>query len=188
MRRRAFPMLPELFKSEDRVRILRYTSERKSVSVRSVATGTGVSSPVVSRYLSVLIHQGLCEREGRTISWVSSPVSTELKRFMNFFLVDEHLPSLECAKGIGLYGSWARGTNTYESDLDLWILLDEYDQELELTIAEFQHALSQKIGYDVHTFILTKKKIRDLPSRDPPFYREFIKDHWVIRGEGIDIA
>jgi len=181
-------MLPELFKSEDRVRILRYTSERKSVSVRSVATGTGVSTPVVSRYLRILIHHRLCQREGRTISWVLSPVSTELKRCMNMLLVDEHLPPLEWARGIGLYGSWARGTNTYESDLDLWIFVDFYDQELELTIAEFQHALSQKIGYDVHTFILTKKKVRDLPSRDPPFYREFIKDHCVIRGEGIDIA
>mgnify|MGYP003774060237 CR=1 FL=1 len=170
------------------MRILRYTSERESVNVHSVATSTGISAPVVSRYLARLVHYGLCERKGRTISWVSSPITVELKRFMNILLVYEHLPHLPWAKSIGLYGSWARGTNTHESDLDIWILVDEYTVDLEDTIAQFRHALSQKIGYDVHIFILTPQKLRELPSRDLPFYHEFKKDCCILRGEGIDFT
>ena len=66
-------MLPELFKSEDRVRILRYVAERKNVTVQTTAQGTGVSKPVVSRYLNLLIEKGLCERSGRENSMGAIP-------------------------------------------------------------------------------------------------------------------
>jgi len=103
-------------------------------------------------------------------------------------LLDEHLPSPEWAKGIGIYGSWARGTNTRESDLDLWILVDTYSRDLEFQVAGFQHELAHVLGYEVHTLILTKEKVRDLSRKDAPFYEEFRRDYVVIRGEGIDKA
>jgi predicted nucleotidyltransferase len=181
-------LLPELFKSDDRVRILRYVSERKSVTVQSTAEATGVSKPVVSRYLNALREQGLCERTGRKISWVQSPRGSAVKRFLNIVLLDEHLPSPEWAKGIGIYGSWARGTNTMESDLDLWILVDTYSRDLEFQVAGFQHELAQALGYEVHSLILTREKLRDLSRKDAPFHEEFIRDYVVIRGEGIDKA
>jgi len=181
-------MLPELFKSDDRVRILRYVSERKSVTVQSTSQGTGVSKPVVSRYLNMLIEKGLCERTGRIISWVHSPLGSAVKRLLNVALLNEHLNSQGWAKGIGIYGSWARGTNTTESDLDLWIMVDTYSQEIEFKIAELQHKLAHTVGYEVHTLILTKEKLRDLSRKDAPFYEEFMKDQIVIRGAGIDKA
>jgi predicted nucleotidyltransferase len=181
-------LLPELFKSDDRVRILRYVSERKSVTVQSTAEATGVSKPVVSRYLNALREQGLCDRTRRKISWVQSPRGSAVKRFLNIVLLDEHLPSPEWAKGIGIYGSWARGTNTRESDLDLWILVDTYSRDLEFQVAGFQHELAHVLGYEVHTLILTREKVRDLSRKDAPFYEEFRRDYVVIRGEGIDKA
>lgn len=187
-KRGSFIMLPELFKSDDRVRILRYVSERKSVTVQSTAQRTGVSKPVVSRYLKLLREKGLCERTGRTISWVHSPLGSALKRLLNVVLLNEHLTSHVWARGIGIYGSWARGTNTSESDLDLWILVETYSPERELRIAEMQHTLAHTLGYEVHTLLLTKEKLRDLSRKDTPFYEEFMKDQIVIRGVGIDKA
>jgi len=181
-------LLPELFKSDDRVRILRYVSERKSVTVQSTAEATGVSKPVVSRYLNALREQGLCDRTRRKISWVQSPRGSAVKRFLNIVLLDEHLPSPEWAKGIGIYGSWARGTNTRESDLDLWILVDTYSRDLEFQVAGFQHELAHVLGYEVHTLILTREKVSELSRKDAPFYEEFRRDSVVIRGEGIDKA
>ncbi|HUU74978.1 MAG TPA: nucleotidyltransferase domain-containing protein [Methanoregulaceae archaeon] len=170
------------------MRILRYVSERKSVTVQSVAEATGVSKPVVSRYLNMLREVGLCERTGRKISWVPSPRGSAVKRFLNIVLLDEHIPSPGWARGIGTYGSWARGTNTIESDIDLWILVDSYSQDIELKIAELQHTLAHALGYEVHTLILTKEKVEGLQHKDAPFYEEFKKDHVVIRGVGIDKA
>jgi predicted nucleotidyltransferase len=181
-------MLPELFKSDDRVRILRHISERKSVTVQSTAQSTGVSKPVVSRYLHVLEEKSLCERTGRTISWLPTPLGSAVKRLLNIVMLHENLPSPRWARGIGIYGSFARGTNTIGSDLDLWILVGKYAPEIELKVAELQHALSHTIGYEVHTLLLTKEKLQELSLKDSPFYFEFMKDHIVLRGEGIDKA
>ncbi len=43
--------LPERFRSEDRLRILRDVAERENVTVQTVAKATRVSKPVVSRYM-----------------------------------------------------------------------------------------------------------------------------------------
>lgn len=79
-------MIPELFKSEDRLRILRYVAERENVTVQTVAKATRVSKPVVSRYMHLLIKNGLCKRTGRILSWVPSPVGSAMNRFLNVVL------------------------------------------------------------------------------------------------------
>lgn len=178
-------MLPELFKSEDRVKIIRYVAERKKVTVQTTAQGTSVSKPVVSRYLNWLIEKGFCQRSGREIAWVQSPVGSAIKRFLNIVLIDAHLHSTAWAVGVGIYGSFARGTNTIESDIDLWVLVAECSSDTEFQIADLQYSLSHILGYEVHTLLLTREKLEDLSHNDAPFYEEFIRDHLVIRGEGI---
>ena len=178
-------MLPELFKSEDRLRMLRYVAERENVTVQTVAKATHVSKPVVSRYMHVLVRNGLCKRTGRTLSWVPSPVGSAMKRFLNILLLDEHLLPTPWAESIGMYGSFARGTNTAGSDVDVWILVSAYSHEIEAHVAELRHSLSHSLGYDVHILILTRKKLQDLSFQDPPFYEEFMKDQVVIRGDAI---
>ncbi len=66
--------------------------------------------------------------------------------------------------------------------------VDTYSRDLEFQVAGFQHELAHALGYEVHTLILTKEKVRDLSRKDAPFYEEFIRDYVVIRGEGIDKA
>jgi predicted nucleotidyltransferase len=178
-------MLPELFKSEDRLRILRYVAEREIVTVQTVAKATAVSKPVVSRYMHVLIKSGLCTRTGRILSWIPSPVGSAMKRFLNIILLDEHLPHAPWAEGIGIYGSFARGTNNAGSDVDVWILVSEHSQEVETHVAELRHTLSHSLGYDVHMLLLTRKKLQDLSQKDPPFYEEFMKDQVVVQGAAI---
>lgn len=92
------------------------------------------------------------------------------------------------ATGIGMYGSWARGTNTTGSDLDLWILVKQYTADLEFQIALYRHDLSHELGCEIHLLLLTEEKIQDLRRKDLPFYEEFIKDQVGIRGAGIDNA
>jgi len=178
-------MLPELFKSEDRLRILRYVAERENVTVQTVAAATRVSKPVVSRYLHLLTERGLCERTGRILSWVPSPVGSAIKRLLNIVLLDSHLPSAGWAEGIGIYGSFARGTNTAGSDVDIWILVAQHSKEIEFQIAELRHTLSHALGYDVHILLLTREKLQDLSQKDAPFYDELMRDQLVIRGASI---
>ncbi|HOB60202.1 MAG TPA: nucleotidyltransferase domain-containing protein [Methanoregulaceae archaeon] len=56
---------------------------------------------------------------------------------------------------MGIYGSFARGTNTAGSDVDIWILVSKHSLEIEAHTAELRHTLSHSLGYDVHMLILT---------------------------------
>jgi predicted nucleotidyltransferase len=178
-------MLPELFKSEDRLRILRYVAERENVTVQTVAKTTRVSKPVVSRYMHLLVRNGLCKRTGRTMAWIPSPVGSAIKRFLNIILLDEHLLDTSWAESIGMYGSFARGTNNAGSDIDVWVLVSKHSDEIEAHVAELRHTLSHSLGYDIHILILTREKLQDLSLKDAPFYEEFMTDQVVIRGAAI---
>lgn len=179
-------MLPELFKSDDRVRIFRFVSENKGITVQSTVNGIHVSKPVVSRYLNMLTDKGLCERKGRTFHWISTPIGNAAKRLINLIILKDNLSKPDWARGIGFYGSWARGTNTRESDLDLWILVEDYNPNLEFAVAEFEHDLAEKLQTEVHVLILNNNKLAQLSRSDVPFYSQLVKETVILQGEGID--
>ncbi len=61
-------MLTELFKTEERARVLRYVMFRSALSVAEVSRATGISKGLVSRYLRRLMEHGLLQKEGRRYS------------------------------------------------------------------------------------------------------------------------
>ena len=103
---------------------------------------------------------------------------------MNIAFLSKHLTLPHWAKGIGIYGSWAKGTNNAESDVQLWILVEHNNQLYAPYITEYRDDLSGKLGYKV----LTKPITKDMIPRDKEisFYRELPKDQIVVLGEGID--
>jgi DNA-binding IclR family transcriptional regulator len=62
------PVLTELFKTEERIRILRHVAGRSPVTATAVAGATGTSKPLVSRYLRLLVQSGFCKQNGREYS------------------------------------------------------------------------------------------------------------------------
>ena len=108
------------------------------------------------------------------------------KRLINITLLEASLSFPDWARGIGIYGSWARGTNTIESDLDLWIIVKNYHPDLEFTIAEFEHNLSNTLECEVHSLILTKEKLKNISKEDPPFYSRLMNDTITLMGENLD--
>jgi DNA-binding transcriptional ArsR family regulator len=50
--------LTELFKTEERIRILRYVAERSPVTATAVTRATGASKPLVSHHLRLLARNG----------------------------------------------------------------------------------------------------------------------------------
>jgi len=92
------------------------------------------------------------------------------------------------ATGIGIYGSWADGTNTTESDLDLWILVAYYTPELEINAAELEQNLEADIHCEVNSLILTSEKLRQLKAEDQPFYSGLMKGKITMDGDNLDLA
>jgi DNA-binding IclR family transcriptional regulator len=66
------PVLTELFRTEERICILRY-----------VAGATGTSKPLVSRYLRLLVKGGFCTQHDRAYTWSENARSLAVKRLLH---------------------------------------------------------------------------------------------------------
>lgn len=179
-------VLSEIFGTEERVAILRHALSEPSSTVQSLSGATGLSKALVSRYLPLLVRHGLLTREGRVFRPADGSLTRAVKVLLN---LDQLMPVIslpEWAEGIGMYGSWANGTNTRESDLDLWVLGETYPGEAPL--GGIISSLTGTLGVEVHLLFLSPGKLRNLEEEDPPFYHAFMRSATVIRGAGFDLA
>jgi predicted nucleotidyltransferase len=177
-------MLVELFKTEERARVLRYVMFRSSFSVAEVSRATGVTKGLVSRYLRLLEMHGLLQKKGREYSPHDSAHSRAIKLLLNLERIDLSTLILGSASGLGLYGSWARGTNRQESDLDVWIRADSLPPESDL--ARLQKNLSLQADSEVNLLVLTPEKLEKLKKEDPPFYNSLVLNSVTLKGEPIE--
>jgi predicted nucleotidyltransferase len=179
-------MLSEIFKTEERIRILRHISLRQSATVGTVALATGVSKGLVSGYLNMLAREGLLRPENRAFHRDDTPLWPAIKRLLNLDLLKDTIVLPEWARGVGIYGSWAGGTNTTESDLDLWVLVDTASSDTEIRAAELEGTLAMHTRCEVNTLILTPDRVRHLREHDRPFYTALTTGHVTM--EGVDFA
>lgn len=177
-------MLTELFKTEERACILRYVMHRRSFRAVEVSKGTGVTKGLVSRYLRILELQGLLQKRGREYSPMDSARSRAIRLLLNLERIDIQALSLGSVRGIGLYGSWARGTNDLESDLYVWIKADSLPEQSIL--ARLQRDLSQQTESEVNLLMLTPDRLEGLRREDSPFYNSLVMDSVTLKGEGLE--
>ncbi len=76
-------MLTDLFKTRERVKILRYVMFRSAFSVAEVSRATGVTKGLVSRYLRCVMVPGLLQKEGRAYSPLDGAYSRAIKTLLN---------------------------------------------------------------------------------------------------------
>ena len=152
--------------------------------MQQIATKTGLSKGLVSPYLVLLEHEGLLEKKDRTYTLKFSPLTVSVKRLLNIDLVTSIFKKPVWAMGIGMYGSWAEGTNTEESDIDLWL----YGENLPsgTAVAELERGISRAFSAEVHILVLNSDKITAMKKTDEPFYRSFVRQKITLEGESPD--
>lgn len=188
MNKKTHSVLPELFKSDERIRILRHIGIRTSFTVQSVTDATGVSKGLVSQYLNMLVQEHLLDRKKRTFTRNDTALWKAAKRLLNLDLLRPHIVLPVWAEGIGIYGSWAEGTNTTESDLDLWLLVQDYGPEVEIRAAELEQTLAAAVRCEAHALILTSEKLRWIRTRDQPFHAGLMKGCLTLEGKDLEGA
>jgi predicted nucleotidyltransferase len=177
-------MLTDLFKTEERVKILRYVMFRNAFSVAEVSRATGVTKGLVSRYLRCLMVLGLLQKKGRAYSPLDCAHSRTIKILLNLERINLSALTMDFAKSLGLYGSWASGTNNEDSDLDVWIRADSLPPESEL--ARLQRELSQQTGVEANLLVLTPEKLERLKRDDSPFYNSLVMNSVTLEGETLE--
>jgi len=109
---------------------------------REVARRLGVSSGSANRALNELFSSGVVtrRREGKMYFYSidsSNAAITEFKKIINLMLIEPLVEELKnVSNRIVLYGSSAQGTDTSESDVDLFVVSDNKKRVLE-TISSF---------------------------------------------------
>jgi len=66
----------------------------------------------------------------------------------------------------GIYGSFNKGTDDKESDMDLFILTDKKELEITPIIRDLEKEMKRKVNF----LVLNKEKIKQLKRQDPEFY------------------
>ena len=125
-----------------------------------VTKATGVTKGLVSRYLNTLHKWGLITRHERIYLYSDSTRTMAIKILLNLNKLNEEKLIYKWMTGFGLFGSWAKGTNTHESDIDIWIKTKVYPSELELS--KLQKKIIKISESEVNLVILTPKKIKEL--------------------------
>jgi len=175
--------ISEVFSTQERVSILRHIIyQTEPVRVSKVAKETGTSKGLVSKYLNALISAGIVEKENNHFLVVDGLSSRVAKIFLNLATISPNIfAKYPDVMSVGIYGSTVKGTNTLNSDLDLWIYHSETTPEV---LSQITRDLQ---GYgDVSPLYLDDEKIALLKRDDPVFYYSLFFGSIMLLGESLE--
>ena len=166
-------MIHRLASTENRERILEYILEMDEFGPEEVASALNLSKGLVSTYFRELMNLSIIHKRGRRFYISKGPELRELKRFINFWNLRKTLLPFreEWMLALGVYGSFARGENGKQSDLDVWVLVDNEDP---IKLMEFKEKLEEAVRREVDLLVLTRDKLERLRRENPYLY-------WTIK-------
>jgi predicted nucleotidyltransferase len=174
-----------LIATEKKVRLLEHllSGEEEKIRVRAAAQAAGVSAGYVSLLVKRMEQDGLVEH-GKLSS--EDPRVHALRMLFNADRLARAWPKLRKAgvMGFGVFGSWARGTNGRNSDLDVWIKvrkdLGAADASRMRTLLKGETGVSE-----ASLIILTPQRSGEIKNKDPLFYSTLLNS-FIIGGEQVD--
>ncbi|MBN2013711.1 MAG: nucleotidyltransferase domain-containing protein [Candidatus Altiarchaeota archaeon] len=155
----------------------------ESLGVNEVASETKLSKGMVSKYFALLIKNGILRRLNGEFGVLDNVYVRSLKMLLNLSSIDHRVfRRYGFVRGAGLYGSFVRGMNTEESDMDLWIFIEKTD---DVDLAKLTNELKRRYG-NVRPLYLTEDKIKTLKKDDMVFYHSLVFGSITVYGEGIE--
>lgn len=181
--------ISDIISTPERVKILDYILEdpTRRISVTGVARELNLSKGLVSQYLHMLRESNISVKveDKRFHINAENPSVRALKILLNLNKLNiDKIQKIKGLKGIGMYGSWAKGTNTKESDVDIWIKVKKHPSEEK--IAKASAELGKRIGYDVRILVLSPERIERLKKEDPIFYHSLVFGSISLWGEELE--
>jgi predicted nucleotidyltransferase/predicted transcriptional regulator len=175
--------LSKLLSTKKRERILNDILFKESeISVVDISRNLNISKGFVSRYLSLLAEQKIAKKVKNKYTVFNNlnvrilKILFNLKGFSKF-----NFKRFPFVSGVGLYGSCAKGENTEDSDIDIWIRISTRDEEKLAKLTALMKRTSEKISL----LYLTDEKLTVLKKEDPHFYNSLKYGTITIHGENI---
>jgi len=171
-----------LFSTKERLALLRAVIYRAGpFGVGELARKTGLSKGLVSQFLKMMRKEGLLGRKGNRYTVSENLKTASVRLFLNLSGFDSAvLRKFKFVRRAGLYGSFAKGTNTEESDIDLWVLVEGAP---ETGLASLTKAL-KAIDDRIKPLYLTREKLARLKKEEQTFYYSLFFGTINVFGEG----
>ena len=163
--------ISELF-TKNNIRILKLIAKER-LHVRDIAEKLDISPATVHNFAKKLKEEGLLKEEkdkNRIILRLNNnhPLIKQARTILNYqdFIKTKTYKKLKKIGEMGIYGSYAEGTDDAQSDLDLWMKTDKKELELRPLIRELEEELRTKVSL----LVLTKEKIKSIEKNDSEFF------------------
>ena len=179
-------MLQGLFSTQERNKVLYYILEDPETiyRVNDVARKLKLNKGTISTYFRFLLKNNILKNRGRGfVVNLNSPLTRQIKVLLNLRKINiKPILGLK-PKGIGLYGSWAKGVNGKTSDVDIWITFDKRPKEEKIAAA--QAKMRNKLKYEIGLLVIDEERLKGL-KKDEIFYHSLVFDSIVLWGEGLE--
>jgi predicted nucleotidyltransferase len=171
----------KIFSTKERIKILNYIILNKNLlSVNTIASNLGLSKGFVSLYFSVLEKDGIIKKVNEKYQIVDSGMIRAIRILLTIANIDISIfRKYSFIKSVGLYGSCTKGENTEESDIDIWVKMDDVGDE---KIASLTSNISKRIE-NAKLLFLTDKKLEKIKKDDELFYHSLIFGSIILYGE-----
>jgi predicted nucleotidyltransferase len=173
--------MESLFSTSQRITILEAIIFRTdSVSVNNIASQLGLSKGLISKYFQILLKEQILKKEKGKLVVADNASVKAVKILLNVRRIDTRIFSkYPFVTAVGLYGSCARGENTEDSDVDLWVRVKDVE---ESKLASLTSEINKKIK-NAKLLYLNDKKIEKLRKKDIMFYHSLSFGSIILYGD-----
>ena len=179
--------MENIFSTKQRIKILEaVVFKTGNISVNNIANQLRLSKGLVSKYFDILSKRGTLKKINGKLRITDSSLVKGIKILLNIKNIDLNIfRRFPFVQSVGLYGSCAKGENTEDSDIDLWIKVSNVSEE---KLAALTSKLNKEIK-NVKPLFLTDKKIEKAKKEDPLFYHSLAFGSIILYGgkDGIQI-
>lgn len=173
--------MESLFSTSQRIKILEAVIFRTdSVSVNNIASELGLSKGLISKYFQILLKEQILKKKKGKLVVADNASVKAVKVMLNVKRTDTRIfGKYPFVTAVGLYGSCARGENTEDSDIDLWVRVKDVE---ESKIAALTSEINKKIK-NAKLLFLNEKKIEKLREEDIMFYHSLSFGSIILYGD-----
>jgi predicted nucleotidyltransferase len=172
-----------LLSTRERERILNdVLFKQGEISVADVSQRLRVSKGFVSKFFSLLSKERILKKSKNKYVVLANIEVRMLRILFNLRLfTDFNFRKFPYVKGVGIYGSCAKGENSEDSDIDIWIKIDRTDEQ---RLAKMTGSL-KKVSGRISPLYLSDEKLGVLRGEDPIFYNSVVHGSIKLYGEDI---
>lgn len=179
--------MENIFSTRQRVKILQNIIFKANIiSVNNIAKQLKLSKGLVSKYFDILAKEKILKRADGKFLVADSSIVKGIRVLLNVRHINTNIfKKYSFVKTAGLYGSCSKGDNLEDSDVDLWIKVDDVS---DAKLASLTSEINKKIR-GAKIIFLTDKKIVKLKNEDELFYHSLVFGSIILYGgsDGIQL-